>query len=216
LSFSDGSINEEKLDGSHLAITCQVACEKPIPTYALIDNGATGYAFMDKDFACHHHLPQLPLKKPRRLEVIDGRPVSSGKITHYIKTTLKINDHLEEAFFYVTKLGHYPIVLGIPWLCQHDVSIRFLTNTVTFDSPYCLSSCSLGNQPVSIQGRDFLPEQPPPPPSADCATRGVGFPGVAAKQESGSIFSNSRGIGGGCQRKETTRGRSPAGTKALP
>jgi len=142
LSFSDGSIDEEKIDGSHLAITCQVTCEKPIPTYALIDNGTTGYAFMDKDFACHHHLPQLPLKKPRCLEVIDGRLVSSGKITHYVKTTLKINGHLEEAFFYITKLGHYPIVLGIPWLRQHDVSIRFPTNTVTFDSLYCLSSCN--------------------------------------------------------------------------
>jgi len=156
-------MDEEKMDGSHLAITCQVTCEKPILTYALIDNGATGYAFIDKDFVCHHNLPQLPLKKPRRLEVIDGRPVSSGKITHYVKTTLKINDHLEEAFFYITKLGNYPIVLGIPWLRHHDVSIRFPSNTVTFDSPYCLGSCNSGNQSVSIQGLDFIPEQPYPP-----------------------------------------------------
>ena len=163
LSFSDGSMDGEKMDGSHLAITCQVTCEKPILTYTLIDNGATGYAFIDKDFVCHHNLPQLPLKKPCRLEVIDGRPVSSGKITHYVKTTLKINDHLEEAFFYITKLGHYPIVLGIPWLRHHDVSIRFPSNTVTFDSPYCLDSCNSGNQSVSIQGLDFIPEQPYPP-----------------------------------------------------
>ena len=163
LSFSDAGMNEEKMDGSHLAITCQITCEKPILTHALIDNGATGYAFIDHDFACHHHLQQLPLKKPRRLEVIDGRPVSSGMITHYVKTPLKINNHLEEALFYVTKLGHYPIVLGIPWLRHHDVHIRFPTNTVTFNSPFCVSICNSEHKPVSIQGLDFIPERPPLP-----------------------------------------------------
>jgi hypothetical protein len=163
LSFADEGVNEETMDGNHLAITCQLICEKPILTHALIDNGATGYAFIDQDFVCHHHLPQLLLKKPRRLEVIDGRPVSSGKITHYIKARLKINGHLEEALLYVTKLGHYPIVLGIPWLRRHDVSIRFPTNTVTFNSPYCISSCNSEKGPVSIQGLDFIPERPHPP-----------------------------------------------------
>ena len=158
LSFSDEGMSEENMDGSHLAITCQITCERPILTHALIDNGATGYAFIDHDFTCHHHLPQLPLKKPRRLEVIDGRPVSSGKITHYVKTLLKINNHLKEALFYVTKLGHYPIVLGIPWLRHHDVHIRFPTNTVTFNSPYCISTCNSEHRPVAIQGLDFIPE----------------------------------------------------------
>jgi len=164
LSFSDEGMNEEKMDGSHLAITYQIICEKPIFTHALIDNGATGYAFIDKDFVCHHHLPLLPLEKPRRLEVIDGRLVSSGKITHYVKTLLKINDHLEEALLFVTKLGHYPIVLGIPWLCRHDVHIRFPNNTVTFNSPFCISTCNSGRKPVSIQGLDFIPERSHPPP----------------------------------------------------
>ena len=151
LSFSDEGLNEEKMDGNHLAIVCRIVSEKPILTHALIDNGATGYAFIDKDFVCHHHLPLLPLKKPRRLEVIDGRPVSSGTITHYVKAQLKINDHLEEALFFVTKLGHYPIVLGIPWLRHHDVSIRFPTNTVSFDAPYCMNSCNSKKKTVSIQ-----------------------------------------------------------------
>jgi len=50
-------------------------------------------------------------------------------------------------------------VLGIPWLRHHDISIRFPTNTVTFNSPYCLDSCNSGNKPVSIQGLDFIPER---------------------------------------------------------
>jgi hypothetical protein len=35
---------------------------------------------------------------------------------------------------FVTKLGHYPIVLGIPWLKEHNVAIRFASNLVTFVS----------------------------------------------------------------------------------
>jgi hypothetical protein len=33
---------------------------------------------------------------------------------------------------FVTKLGYYPIVLGIPWLKEHNVAIRFASNLVTF------------------------------------------------------------------------------------
>jgi predicted aspartyl protease len=45
---------------------------KEIPTHALIDCGATGYAFIDQDFAHYHKLPLCPLKTPHALEVIDG------------------------------------------------------------------------------------------------------------------------------------------------
>jgi hypothetical protein len=53
-----------------------------------------------------------------------------------------IDKHVEEIPMFVTQLGHYPVVLGIPWLNQHDVSIRFKTKTVSFNSDYCLQHCS--------------------------------------------------------------------------
>ena len=43
---------------------------------------------------------------------------------------------------FVTKLGHYPLVLGIPWLRHHDVAIRFASNRMTFDSEFCLEHCN--------------------------------------------------------------------------
>jgi len=73
------------MEGNHLAVTCQLVCEPSISTYALIDNGATGYAFMDIGFARHHHLKLLPLRNPRQLEAIDGHPISSGLTTHYVR-----------------------------------------------------------------------------------------------------------------------------------
>jgi len=115
-SFSDMGLGEGSMEGDHLFVPCQLACDSPtvIPTHVLADNGATGYAFIDKDFIRRHQLPLTPLRNSRQLEVIDGRPVSTGLITHFVRAKLQIQERLEEALFFVTKLGHYPVVLGIP------------------------------------------------------------------------------------------------------
>ena len=109
-------MEERELEGDHLVVACQLARDSlsAISSHALIDNGATGFAFMDEDFARRHQFPLIPLKKPRALEVIDGRPIASGMITHLIRAKLQIRHHVEDAFFFITRLGHYPLVLGIP------------------------------------------------------------------------------------------------------
>ena len=43
---------------------------------------------------------------------------------------------------FVTKLGHYPIVLGIPWMELHDVAIRFSSRSLTFGSQYYIANCN--------------------------------------------------------------------------
>ncbi|KAI0992792.1 hypothetical protein K3495_g15392, partial [Podosphaera aphanis] len=54
--------------------------------------------------------------------------------------------------FFVTKLGTYPMVLGIPWLQLHDPTLRFKKNTITFDSSYCRHQCNTNSEPTPIQG----------------------------------------------------------------
>src|SRR6266566_2610671 len=158
-SLSSVSVKEEELDGNHLVLKAEVVCnEERISVSTLIDTGATGFAFIDEDFTGSHHLHLYKLKKPRHLEVIDGRPIQSGAITHLAYLEIEINEHKEKSPFFVTKLGHYPIVLGIPWMKYHDVAIRFSSNTVTFDSPRCKKEClsttetpiSIGQKPKSI------------------------------------------------------------------
>ena len=135
-------VKEESLDENHIVISTQIQDESSlISTHALVDCGATGFAFIDEEFARGHNFPLFKLKKPRCLEVIDGRPVESGLITHMTKLNMTIAGHKEIIPLFVTKLGHYPIVLGLPWLRRHDVKIRFAKNTVTFDSDYCLNNC---------------------------------------------------------------------------
>jgi len=114
------------MEGKHLVVLCKISFgNRTVATHALIDCGATGIAFIDKDFARHHQLLLTPLLHPRSLEVIDGHPISSGDITHVANTHLTILKHQETLPMFVTKLGHYAVVLSIPWLELHNVAIRF-------------------------------------------------------------------------------------------
>jgi hypothetical protein len=147
------------MEGKHLVITCSLTIrDQVIQTHTLIDCGATGISFMDQDFAHHHKVPLQELKEPREVEVIDGRTSESGDITHLTKVETGIHDHKKQMPMCVMKLGHYPIVLGIPWLRLHDVPVRFALNIVTFGSQYCITHCQ-GNT-TTVQGVSVEPPEP--------------------------------------------------------
>ena len=55
-----------------------------IKVSALLDSGASA-SFIDKDFAERHKLPLVTKKCPMSVEVIDGRPLISGDVTHETK-----------------------------------------------------------------------------------------------------------------------------------
>ena len=157
-------MEERELEGDHLVVACQLARDPSsvVSSYARIDNSVTGFAFMDEDFARRHLFLQIPLKQPRTLEVIDGRPIASGMLTHLVRAKLQIRHHVEDAFFFVTRLGHYLLVLGIPWLRHHDVNILFILNKLTFGSKWCCTHHNAHGRPTWIKGLDFIPERPAP------------------------------------------------------
>ena len=133
---------EHGLEANHLVMACTIVDNhNEIRSHALIDSGGTGYAFVDKAFAERHNFPLFELKGPRPLTVIDGQPVSSGAITHITKIGLSINNHHEMIPTFVTTLGGYHLTLGIPWLKHHDVKIDFASNSLPFESEYCLKNC---------------------------------------------------------------------------
>jgi hypothetical protein len=135
LSVSKVEVLKGSMEGKHLVITCSLTVNnQEIPTHALIDCGATGIAFMYQDLGRHHQIPLQELNEKKQVDVIDGRLIGSGDIMHIAKVGMKIQAHWEQLPMFITKLGHYPIVLGIPWLRLHDVAVRFASNTTTFGS----------------------------------------------------------------------------------
>ena len=155
--MSSLSVSEIVKEGRHLVVLCKLSFgNKTIATHALIDCGATGNAFIDKDFALHHQLPLTPLQYPSSLEVIDGRPISSGNITHHVNTHLSILEHHEMLPMFVTMLGHYPVILSITWLELHDVAIRFSYRTLTFGAKYCAAHCN--RRPTVIHTDSLTPK----------------------------------------------------------
>jgi hypothetical protein len=71
-TVKDTAIEAESIDRNYLVMTYTLSLNtKEIPTHALIDCGAMGYAFIDQGFADCHKLPLCPLKTPHALEVIN-------------------------------------------------------------------------------------------------------------------------------------------------
>lgn len=114
---------------------------RTISSAALLDIGATGKAFVDQTFAQKYSLPLTPLRTHRTLKVVDGRSSSAGDITHTTILKLSINGHLEEISAFVTKLGQYDIILGLPWFALHNPSTNFAAKTIHFDKRYCRHNC---------------------------------------------------------------------------
>jgi hypothetical protein len=92
---------------------------------------------MNEAFARQHNFPPDQLKIAKTVKVIDSHPISSGDITEYVEVQCTIVDHQETLTAYLTSLGHYPLVLGIPWLQRHDVAINIAKNDIQFSSHGC-------------------------------------------------------------------------------
>jgi hypothetical protein len=110
-----------------------------IDTHALIDCGCTGLSFINDEFTHQHNFPHYYLKTPKTIAVIDRQPISSSNITEYIHIDCTIGDHHEKRIAYVASIGHYTLILGIPWLKKHDVNINFPKMDIQSPSPNCLA-----------------------------------------------------------------------------
>ena len=117
---------------------------------AMVSCGVPDIALVDQNFAKDHGLELHRFKEPRGMNVADGRPLESGAITHIAFHQLDINGHQEELPMFVTKLGHYSLILGFSWMQMHEVAICFREHSLVFDSPHCFAFCGI-TSPVTAQ-----------------------------------------------------------------
>ena len=97
--------------------TIQCILGKKIRATTLADTCATGYGFIDEEFAetvCQVlEIEPQRLIKPKQIQGFDGR--AAKPITHAIYPTLTVGDHTESlAPLLITKLGNHPMILGQP------------------------------------------------------------------------------------------------------
>ncbi|KAH5222643.1 hypothetical protein HBI18_040700 [Parastagonospora nodorum] len=153
--------------GTSMVLNCQLGVADQIELFssqALVDSGSDQDSFIDSKLVRSKNMPTEKLLIPRALDVVDGTPISSGPVTHRALVDLVIGVHHERKWMYVTKLGHYPVILGHPWLKQHNPVIDWGKGVMTFSSHFCEQRCLPdGWHDVRILGRRH-PERPPPPP----------------------------------------------------
>jgi transposase InsO family protein len=160
-SAEDGRLAISSIDHlqkSHITIPVTLQCgDRVVRTHAMIDSGATGN-FVNASFVSASGFVTEELRTPRDLYVVDGRPITSGQITHHLKTDLcseKI--HSEKISLYVTAIGSFPVILGLPWLRLHDPEINWEKEAVKFASEYCTKNCLI---PVSVSATETIVSVP--------------------------------------------------------
>ncbi|SCZ91722.1 BZ3500_MvSof-1268-A1-R1_Chr5-1g07630 [Microbotryum saponariae] len=95
----------------HLVLPLDFCLESPVSGSALIDSGATSL-FIDDSFVSRHGLVRRPYSTPIPLFVIDGRPIASGHVTHFVRLTITLGGHSQvichgHQIADVTQLGTY-------------------------------------------------------------------------------------------------------------
>jgi hypothetical protein len=127
-----------------------------ISTFALIDSGASGN-FISSFYLRSFFEKSLSKTKTRSyyLAMANGK---SNVVSRECLTQIKIQEHHEHISLDSTILESYPIILGIPWLKQHDPWIQWSSHRITFNSPHCLAHCNL-EKPMTITS---LPRFPSP------------------------------------------------------
>ncbi|KAB5587712.1 Transposon Tf2-1 polyprotein [Ceratobasidium theobromae] len=124
---------------------------KPFFGWAMIDSGASA-CFIHKKLVRDYRLPVTKKKIPRKLRVIDGREIASGKVEYECTFQLRLGNHKETIECNVVNLGRHDIVLGISWLKLHKPNIDWAENKVAFTSNYCTSHC-VQKPAICIGGR---------------------------------------------------------------
>jgi len=135
-------------DKDHIMVKIQLHGENESVTInAMIDSGATEN-FIDREVCNKHGIKMIKAKKPREIYLADGKPSAMGPVTHMMKVPMDISSHRELATFQVANLQNHEVILGMPWLREHNPTIDWNDKRITFNSERCTTWC-LKSSPVA-------------------------------------------------------------------
>lgn len=105
-------------------VSLQIGTER-IPTFAFVDSGATGN-FMDSGFADHWGILTETLSQPLIINAVDGQPLAASPITRRtVSLEMTVGTCTEQLGFLITSVSSPPLILGYPWLTQHNPLISW-------------------------------------------------------------------------------------------
>ena len=118
-------------------LTAPITLVDMIKTTAMVNSGAMGN-FIHPRFV---ELHALVTKSCNPLTVNDVNGCLLSRVDQQVEIWMAIGNHSETLTFDVAPLGGHNIVLGLPWLQQHDPQIHWLSGKVTFTLDYCEKHC---------------------------------------------------------------------------
>jgi len=132
-------------DNDHIMVKIQLPGKKESVTInAMIDSGATEDS-IDRDVCNKHGINMIKAKNPNESYLADGKPSAMGPVTHMTKVPMDISSHRELATFQVANLQNHEVILGMPWLSEHNPTIDWSDKRITFNSERCTTWCLKGS-----------------------------------------------------------------------
>ena len=90
----------------------------------------------------------IKAKNPWEIYLADGKPSAMGHVTHITKVPMDISSHRELATFQVANLQNHEVILGMPWLREHNPTIAWNNKRIRFNSERCTTWC-LKSSPIA-------------------------------------------------------------------
>ncbi len=140
LRLLSGGVSLNKASSTTLLpVRLQWAAERHEGT-ALLDSGAEGN-LLDISLAQLLHIPLVPLRHKISVSALNGQSLPQISLSTVPITLVTSGNHSETITFLVTHSPLAPVVLGHPWLTQHNPRVDWGRNTVLEWSRACYASC---------------------------------------------------------------------------
>ena len=128
---------------------------------AMIDSGATGN-FMTAKVATENGFRTLQKGDPYSLFTVDGKPITGGHSIVRQETSrlrMYIEGHEEVISFDLIPLGSHKVILGMPWLKDHNPEINWITGQVNFGRCNCKTHRQAPLPPLKKESATASPRQ---------------------------------------------------------
>jgi transposase InsO family protein len=121
--------------------------QKPCLIGGLLDSGASVSALVSENFVQRNKLQVFSMERKYNLRLAEGTVVQQeGRMA---QVTLEMGErHVETLWCLVAAIKEYDILLGQPWLEEHDPTMQPKSRTLTFQSDKCRACCNRSQEAI--------------------------------------------------------------------